>query len=570
MSLRSRSSNNTQLPQLMLDADSSAGGSYAGGFRYSASGASQMPESPTPLSRPYGFQDEENLLLDVGLFIDENGNIIEEEPRTEPQLPAFPSKSTKTSGGDVVPMIVDDDDDIFNPNPALQSKTSDGIKPSLLTQMPSSPSKLSWSPSTMVSRAALQKASRIKLSFVDGVTQIPLSDYFHYVINYTQNMEQVAEKKDHARALRRAHDTGLHRKIAHDFIFGRGVFGVADAVKAQYLEHPLAQMFSGDALEETLFGEGLARAKRRRLDTVEPSTPVARGVHGVNLDGFDDEQDIELGRQPASALSDNPSLALNRHSSALPGSSAHGSVQRSASGIRHLPDGRLSSAGFPDSPSFFERYSDEGIDFAQHPPGNGANPFIPSISSVGPAGAGAGIGASAATDKAKNSQANNDDKVGEEVRNASVFFELVREMATNQGLTWSDSSSKHRWVEFGDVVAPFKTNRAAVVGAFMSLLTLTTARKLRIKQDDVEGDVIDRGIFIGVKPKKRNSHKGKGKAEAKGKDKKKRSIHEISEDNNSDDVDELMSDHVFPGSVVVNESFFLGSELSNIELVGAA
>lgn len=601
MSFPSRSSNNTQLPQLMLDADSSAGGSYGRGFR-SASGASQMPESPTPLAR-LDFQDEENLLLDVGLFIDENGNIIEEEPRTEPQLPAFPSRVTKPSGDDVVPMIVDEDDDLFNPNSALQanananalgSKASDGNKHSLITVTPSSPSKLSSTPSTMVSRAAHQKASRFKLNFVDGITQIPLSDYFKYVTNYTENMERVSEKKENARVQRRAHDTKLHRQIAHDFTFGRGVFDIANSVTAHYPDHPLAQMFSGDALEETMFGEGLTRAKRRRLDPVEPSTPISRGQRGMNMDGLDDEQEIELGRQPASALSDNPSLAL-RHSSVLPGSSAHGSVQQSASGIRHLPDGRLSSAGFPDSPSFFERYSDEGLNFAQHPVSNGGNPFLPSISSVIPGGpvggVGAGEGAGAAAGKPKDSQAsqasNNDDKIGEEVRNATVFFELVREMATDEGLARPEypSSPNHRWVEFGDVVAPFKQNRTAVVAAFMSLLSLTTANKLRIHQDEVEGSgssgdgggVIARDIFIGVKPKKRDGHKGRGKGKAKGKSKKgkgkgkkKRTIAEISSDNNSEDVDELMAEHIFPSPMRVSQPFYRGSEMSSIELIGAA
>ncbi|KAL1888321.1 R8 protein [Sporothrix stenoceras] len=578
MSFQSRSSQNTQLPQLMLDADSSAGGPYGGGYR-SASGASQMPDSPTPLAR-LDFQDEENLLLDVGLFIDENGNILEEEPRTEPQLPAFPARATKPTGDDVVPMIVDEDDDLFNINSALQtatlgSKASDGNKHSLITHTSSSPSKLSSTSSTVVSRAAHQKASRFKLNFVDGVTQIPLSDYFTYVTNYTENMERVSEKKEHARAHRRTHDINLHRKVAHAFTFGRGLFDIANSVTAHYPEHPLAQMFSGDALEESIFGEGLTRAKRRRLDPVEPSTPMPRGLRGLNMDGFDDEQEIELGRQPASALSDNPSLAL-RHSSVLPGSSAHGSVQQSASGIRHLPDGRLSSAGFPDSPSFFERYSDEGLDFAQHPASNGGNPFLPSISSVIPGGsvAGAGVGTDAATDKPRDSQAtNNDNKVGEEVRNATVFFELVREMATNQGLARPNSASpNHRWIEFGDVVASFKQNRAAVVGAFMSLLSLTTANKLRIHQDEVEGGgVIDRDIFIGVKPKNRDGqYKGKGKAKSKSKGKKKRTIQEISSDNNSDDVDELMAEHVFSSPMRASQPFYRGGEMSGIELMGAA
>ncbi|ERS99517.1 hypothetical protein HMPREF1624_04719 [Sporothrix schenckii ATCC 58251] len=571
MSLSSRSSNKNQLPQLMLDADSSAGGSYPGAFRYSASGASQVPESPTPLAR-VEFQDEENLLLDVGLFIDENGNIVEEEPRTEPQLPAFPSKSTKATSDTVVPMIVDDDDDIFNADAALQehahgSKASDGFKPSLLTQTPSSPSKLSSTSSTMVARAANRNASRAKLNFVDGVTQIPLRDYFNYVTNYAANMERAAEKKGHARTLRRAHNPNLHRQIAHDFTFGRGVFGVADAVKSHYPNHPLVQMFAGDALGEALLGDGLARAKRRRLDAIAPSTPIARGVRGVHLDGFDDEQEIELGRQPGSALSDHPSHAL-RQSSALPGSSAHGSVQRSAaSAIRHLPDGRLSSAGFPESPSFFERYSDEAMDIAQHPASNDGNPFLPSVSSVAPAGAGALVGATG--DKAKDSQAGNEDKVGEEVRNAAVFFELVREMATDQGLARPDASATHRWIEFGDVVAPFKANRSAVVGAFMSLLSLTTANKLRIQQDNAEGDVIDRDIFIGVKPKRRGGDKGKGKAKLKAKGKKKRSIQEISEDNNSGDVDELMAEHLFSSPRTVDQPF-RGSDLTGIELIGVA
>ncbi|CAK7229553.1 R8 protein [Sporothrix curviconia] len=586
LSLKSRSSQNTQLPQLMLDADSSAGGSYAGGgFRYSASGASVMPDSPTPLAQRFNFQDEDNLLLDVGLFIDDNGNIIEEETRTEPQLPVFPPRPAKVSSDNVVPMIVDDDD-IFNPDPAIPATLagnsrnkalleSSGINPSLITHTPSSPSTLS--PSTVVSRQAHHRVTRAKVNFIDDVTQIPLSDYFRFVTNYSEDMEKVAEKKSLARAARRAHDTTLHRQVAQAFTFGRGIFCVANEVGAQYPEHPLAEMFSGDTLAESILGESLTRAKRRRVDLAEPSTPIARGNRGINLDGFEDEQDIELGRMPGSALSDNPSLALNRHSSALPGSSAHGSVQRSASAVRQHADGRLSSAGFPDSPSFFERYSDGDIQLPPQFQSNGGNPFLPSVSSIGAAaGGGGGFVARTGTAVASNAQEdgqkkkNGSDKVGEELRNVSVFYDLVRNVAADEGLARPELSSTYRWVEFGDVVSPFRTNRAAVVGAFMSLLTLATARKLRIHQDEVEGSaIIDRDIFIGTKPKKPVDRKGKGKMKDKKKS-KKRSIREISQDNTSDGIDELASDQIFPSPMLPHKSFFLSSELSNNELIGAA
>ncbi|CAK7207501.1 R8 protein [Sporothrix eucalyptigena] len=576
MSLKSRSSQNTQLPQLILDADSPAGGWCAGGFRYSASGASNM--SPTPFAQRFNCQDDDNLPLDVGLFIDENGNIVEEESRMEPQLPAFPpSKASKASGDNVVPMIVDeDDDDIFNLNPTVQATLAinsgnrslmegSGINPSLVTHTSSSPSTMSSS--TVVSGRAHQKVSRARINFVDGVTQIPLSDYFKYVTNYSANMEQVAEKKNHARAARRAHDTTLHRQVACDFTFGRGIFCVANEVKAQYPDHPLSEMFAGEALVQSLLGESLAKVKRRRMDTVDPSTPISRGTRGINLDGFEDDQDIELARQLGSALSDNPSLALHRQSSVLPGSSAHGSVQRSATGVRQHPDGRLSSAGFPDSPSFFERYSDEDMQLLPQLPSNSGNPFLPSMSPVGVAGAGAE--AVAGGDKTNNSQNKNDNtdgKVGEEVRNVSVFYDLVRNMVTDEGLARPEMSSKLRWVEFGDVVAPFKTNRAAVVGAFMSLLTLTTAHKLLIYQDEVEGNVLDRDIFIGAKPKKRAGHKEKKKDNKNN----KRRIHDISEANTSDDIGELARDQILSSPMMVRERFFRGSELSNMELVGTA
>ncbi|CAK7234425.1 R8 protein [Sporothrix bragantina] len=569
MSLKSRSSQNTQLPQLMLDADSSASGSYAGGFRYSASGASVMPDSPTPLAQRFNFQEEDNLLLDVGLFIDENGNIIEEEPQTEPRLPDFPSRTAKVSSDNVIPMIMDDED-IFNPDPAVQAALagnsrskalvdSSGVNPSLITHTPSSPSTLS--PSTVVSRQAHQKALRVKVNFVDYVTQIPLSDYFKYVTNYSDNMEKTIEKKNLARSTRRAHDTTLHRKVAQAFTFGRGIFCIANEVKAKYPEHPLAQMFSGEALAESVLGESLTRAKRRRVDLTEPSTPIARGHRGINLDGFDEEQDIELGRMPGSALSDNPSLALNRPSSVLPGSSAHGSVQRSASAIRQHADGRLSSAGFPDSPSFFERYSDGDMQLPPQLPSNGGDPFLPSVGSVGAAGARNGGGSVA--DKVQDGQGkNNDERAGEELRNVSVFYDLVRNMVTDEGLSRPEISSTHRWVEFGDVVSPYKNNRIAVVNAFMSLLTLTTARKLRIHQDEVEGNALDRDILISAKLKKRTDRKGKGKMKDKKSNKKKnkkRGFHEISEDNTSDDIDELASDHIFPSPMMPHKSFFQGS-----------
>ena len=531
-----------------------------------------MPESPTPLAQCFDFQDEDNLLLDVGLIIDENGNIIEEEPQTEPHLPECPPSFAKNAGGNVVPMIVDDDDDVFNPNLPVYA-VLDGkprstaalvdqgqINPSLVTDTPTFPSTPSTS--TVVSRQADQKVSRAKVSFVDDVTQIPLSDYFKCVTNYSDNMGKVAAKKILARAVRRAHDTTLHRQLARAFTFDRGIFCVANKVGAQYPEHPLTQMFSGEALAESLLGDSLTKAKRRRMDVAEPSTPIARSTRGINLDGPGDEQDIELGRMPGSALSDNPSLALHRQSSVLPGSSAHGSVQRSASAVRQHADGRLSSLGLPDSPGFFERYSDEDLQLPSQVLGSGRKPIIPSVGSFGAAGAGAGT----AMDAARIGGLMNADfeKVGEEVRNVSVFYDLIRIMADGEGIARPELSSTYRWIEFSDVVSPFRSNRAAVVGAFMSLLTLTTARKLRIHQYEGEGDVLDRDIFIGVKPKKRVDRKGKGKMKDK-KQSKKRGIHEISSDLIGDDIDELASDQIFSSPMLKHTTLFRGSEL-----IGAA
>ncbi|CAK7267564.1 R8 protein [Sporothrix epigloea] len=575
MSLKSLSSQHTQLPQLMLNADSSAGGSYAGDFLHSQSGVSIMPDSPTPLAQRLNFQDEDNLLLDVGLFIDEFGNIVEEEPQINPQLPSFPSGPAKPSEGTVVPMIIDDDD-MFNPDLAIQAANKAQIEGnvanhSLTMSTPSSPSTLMSS--TAVSRRAHQKVSRSKVNFVDDVTQIPLNDYFKYVSNYAQNMEKVAEKKSIARVLRRAHDTNLHRQVAQAFVFGRGIFEITNQVQAQYPEHPLVNMFSGDALAESILGESLSRAKRRRVDLAEPSTPIARGNRGIDMALLDDERDIELGRIPGSALSDNPSLALNRLSSVLPGSSAHGSVQRSASAIRQHADGRLSSAGFPDSPSFFERYSDEDIQLPPRSSSINRNPFLPSLSSFGAIGAGAGTGAGLGPYKTQDDrEKNEDDKLGEELRNVSFFYDLVHDMISNTGLARPEFSSTHRWVEFGDVVSPFKANRAAVVGAFMSLLTLTTARQLHIHQAPPEGNVLDRDIFIGAKPNKHTKGKDKAKGKRKMKSEKrgvKRGINALSDGNVSEEFDELASDPICPSPIIPQNPFFRGRELSLVAVAGA-
>ncbi|EPE05080.1 rad21 rec8 n terminal domain-containing protein [Ophiostoma piceae UAMH 11346] len=569
LSIGSRSSSSTQLPQLVLDADSSAGGSYAGGFQYSASGASNMPESPTPFGKGFNFPEEDNLLVDVGLFIDENGNIVEEEPRPEPQLPAFPHISSKqtANGMDVVPMIVEDDDDLFNPlmqqavgGPQGGKAQADGTatKDSLISQTPSSPSTTS-SPSTVHSRQARLRAARSnKTSFLDAVTQIPLSDYYSYVSNYSQHMERVSSKKVHTRDIRRTKDTQFNRRKAYDLTFGRGIFGVADYVKAHYPDHPLSEMFSGAALEEAVFGEDLVRAKQFQLETAEPMTPVTRRTREIR-DGMDDEQEIELGRQPASAMSDNPSLALNRQSSVLPGSSQRGSAQHSATGIIRHPDGRLSSTGFPESPSFIERYSDEGMGFApdmQSDMQSSARGYavLPPISSpVAARGHGGDAG-------------NATNNVGEELRNTSVFYRLIRRMATDEGLPRT-GSKKYRWVEFGDAVAPVKQSRSAVVGAFMSLLTLATANKLKIHQSEADTDVIDRDIFIGAIPKS-SSRKNEDR---KGKGKKKRTYRDMS-DERSDSLappSSRLNSRAYSSPMRSDEPYFMSGARS-IEVAGAA
>ncbi|CAK7272593.1 R8 protein [Sporothrix epigloea] len=575
MSLKSRSSQHSQLPQLMLAADSSAGGSFAGDFLYSHSGVSVMPDSPTPLGQRLNFQDEDNLLLDVGLSIDEFGNIAEDEPRADPQLPTFPSKSTMLSNGTVAPMIIDDDD-MFDPDLAAQAALAESsrakartecnaINNSLAASTPSSPSTLSSS--TVVSRRALQATSRAKVDFVDNVTQIPLNQYFEYVSNYSQIMEKAAEKKSIARLLRRAHDTKFHRQVAQDLTFGRGIFDVTGQVQDHYPNHPLVQCFSGDALAESLFGESLLRVKRRRLAPTEPGTPTARGSQDIDIDPFNDERDIELGRMPGSALSDNPSLALNRQSSVLPGSSAHGSVQRSASVIRQHADGRLSSAGFPDSPSFFERYSDEDMQLPQQSPSSG-RPFFNPVSSLGATGV--GFGAGTGPDETQTDRENNNARLDEEISNVPSFYGRVQQMISDTGLTRPEVSSTHRWIEFGDVISPFKSSRAAVVGAFMSLLTLATACKLQIHQEWPESNALDRDIFIGAKPKNRGQNNDRGKKKS-GKRGVKRGNHAISEDEPvSGDIEPLTSDPICPSPMIRQRSFFRGSGTPSMALAGAA
>ncbi len=531
ISLASRSSNNTQLPLLVVDADSSAGGSYAGGFNYAASGVSNLNDSPTPFGRALNFQDDEDPGFDIGLSIDEKGNIIEDPPQGEPQLPAFPSKSKipapgKAAQDDVIPTILNDDGDIIDLTAQVATSANAassllaekaGAKLGLITETPSSLRTMS-SPSTLRSRQAHQRAGRSKARFLDDVNQIPLREYFDGVSNYASNMEQAAAKRDRARAVRVAGDVAKNRDAAYRLTFGRGIFGVGDVVNG-HRDHPLAQLFAGDRLAETLYAEALSIAKRRKAETAELSTPVPRGVMGgvTGIEGFDDEQDIELGRQPMSAISDNPSLALNPRSSILPGSSARGSAQHSAIGIRRLSDGRLSSTAFPDSPSFIERYSDEGMDLVPPQlPNQSGNPFLPF-----------GIPAAALTGGASATKEgdNSDSRVGEEMRNAAALMAILQKKAADEGLS-RPGPSTHRWVEFGDVVAPFKKNRAAVVGAFMGLLTLATSRKIRIQSDEGNVSTIDRDIFVGVKV-------GGG-----NRGKKKRTFQDMTSDNRGEDADQ--------------------------------
>ncbi|OAA61661.1 rad21 rec8 n terminal domain containing protein [Niveomyces insectorum RCEF 264] len=555
LSLNSRSSNNTLLTQLDLGADSSGRQSFVGGFSFSASAAGSMQDSPTPFGRPLGFPEEDNLVVDAGLFIDENGNIVEEEPRSEPQLPSFPAFMTGANGpgaakagklqphgGDAAadekaagkfgpqPMIVDDDDDelvlpanlAVGPSVHPFDKAPNGSAAVAKNATPTSPQTSTSSVTLMSKQAHARKNVRHKAGFLDEITQIPLREYYSCVTDYAPNMERAAERKERASTLRRANDTARNRQAAYDSTFGRGLFGVADVLQTHQSDHPLVQMFSGDALAETFLGDALSRAKKRKLAAAPPDTPVGRRIHG-GVDGFDDEQDIEMGRQPASALSDNPSLAWNnRHSSALPGSSVQGSVQRSVGGGGNGGGiGVMSSASRHSSPNFFERHSDmdDGLDLSMPLPSDAVNPFPSPLRDLAMGSADAPRqGGGGGDDDDKQS------KLGEEMQNASAFLERVQKQAADEGLA-RPGFAMHRWVEFGDVVAPFRTCRPAVVGAFMSLLSLATQRQLCIQKDASENDVIDRAIFIGVKS---TELVDKGK-----KTKKKRRFHEMSEGNSN-------------------------------------
>lgn len=569
MSAPSRQSNKSQQLQIVLDADSSGPRSYASaGFGgYSASAASNVQDSPIPHGRPQlGLADDDDntLLPDVGLFIDENGNIVEEELHSEPQLPAFPpslmragsaaaAKAPKqgTHGDDAAtggneneeelnPMVVDDDGQIIpaaqlltdGPDASASASAATAAAAKAAWQHPASSSQMLSSPSAVSSKRAHQRAQRGP-NFVDEITQIPLSEYFKYVTNYGDNMQRATERRDRARAARRANDAALNRDMAYDTTLGRGLFAVANDVEEHCrADHPLVQMFSGEALEQMLFGGVLAHAeaKRRKTAAAVPSTPVQRR-------GIGEDQDIELGRQPASALSDNPSLQLQRHSSLLPGggSSAHGSVQRSA-GLGRQPSGTAeqASAGRSRDPSFIERYSDEGLDLpAQLMSNSMSNSLSNSLDGLIPP-----LGSSPPPTLAPVADAE-----GGMMRDTAEFLQLIQTTAADEGMVRRGQHAKTRWVAFDHVVSSVKQSRPAVVGAFMSLLTLASARKLRVHQaEDKDHHTIDREILVGVKVPKKS---------------KKRSFQEMSGAKDVNDVaslDDLRSGHVFPDAMEVEQA----------------
>ncbi|KAJ2906033.1 putative sister chromatid cohesion protein [Zalerion maritima] len=297
------------------------------------------------------------------------------------------------------------------------------------------------------------------------------------------------------------------RKNAYQFVLGLGIHQVGQhASSAAGLRdgHPLAHEFSGTRFAYRLLGgsdeigrtEGeMPRGTKRKTpdeNVIEQGRNVqprlgegeAPVMHGALQQEDDlplllgDDSQIEVGREPRSTLSDNPSLPWNR--SSQPGTAIK---PRSIAGSIHPPPSPTAHGGY-DIQEIERQYSDNlSPDF-------GSRSFQPL----------AGGDFSQQHSSSRGPQNNMSTAMKAALgREGLSFLNFLEELARVHGERRKGDEEGHFWIQLEDILQAPDNTRAVAAPAFLHVLTLKSKDVIKVEQEGEDQMQPFSKIFIGIK-----------------------------------------------------------------------
>ena len=322
---------------------------------------------------------------DWGIDIDADGNVVPsfEEPELPP-LPRTPTKFHPNIDQAQAPQpVLDADGDLAMDHGGSQQPeaVSQPTAPQALSKLPGAKGPVMEAAGVPTQR---RKVRRPVFLGLDAGTKISKQEFRSWDTDYLARQEAMRDRSKPSTAPAQA------RNNAWNFLFGRGLMDVGSSSGITGCPQPLASQFAGENLAKSLgvsiacdsessankrssseaFGTEEDEERRTRL-RADDGEQMGRGIRDQGDVPPVLDQEVEVGREPGSALSDMPSLVpWNRPPSVPPGSSVHGSAKAaSLQGGRHISASPLHGRG--NIPQEIERFSDHpelDLDLDRHSP----------------------------------------------------------------------------------------------------------------------------------------------------------------------------------------------------------
>ncbi|KAL8679683.1 MAG: hypothetical protein Q9186_004045 [Xanthomendoza sp. 1 TL-2023] len=359
----------------------------------------------------------------------------------------------------------------------------------------------------------------------DPTQELRNSDLAHWNNDYLANME-IAKK---AKLQKKASTTAKHN--AASWVFAAGIGGVGLGLGPSEMKGPLADMFAGDALMQTLTGTSVSAGGKKRSrsgyeaddsDTEERRVRMRKGEEefgraaGFHLEDDDTvallgSEAIELGRHEQPAMEDSLQMPWNRSASARDsryGSVGHGQGFGSSIGGFATSGGRPSSLPIVGGPGSMDRRASR-ITSASPLIGRGREGYsdleVPQFDENellgGPSTSVAGdefqlLGPAAAVDTQTAAQSQWMRATLDTESNN--FLDFVKDKISGRvalapsievGDEVSHAAAAPTSVSFEDLLPPTQNSTVVAAQAFLHVLALATKGMLEVEQNEDYGPV---------------------------------------------------------------------------------
>ena len=473
-----------------------------------------------------GFGDEwQTMRDDVGFQIDENGNVQDTQVDIRPdiQLTSAPAiaGSSRSASFEVleahahpnerkdIPAAASIDPQLGQLDMQTEVQATMMVKGSSAHNISDTGSDSEWLPAEMA-KARSKAQAKVKsirhgrepekLIRADLETKVSIEEYTRWSRDYVAIQNEARER---AKATKSSRATAAQvQKNTWNTIFGAGIMGVGTMAAFHNVpSHPLAQMFSGKALEESVLSMALGRpiklgddsgAKSKARSASEAMSDHEGRRTRRRLSDEDGREDsvvpeVELGREHPD-VPDVPSdvvLPWNHSSFLQPPLAQTSTPILNSMDIANLEDMtplRLPSAGV----SSIERYSDQPL------PAIGSDDPAPALPGSSPEPLGEfDFDAQSVGDSSPSTVA---------AGRLGGFLLRIKQCAREKGELVRDNTDNgnYYWVAFSVLVPEDTTSKEEATAAFYDVLELASKTCIKVEQVVGEANEAFGDIRIGV------------------------------------------------------------------------